>query len=75
MAFSIPLLANRNLQSRHVRFGGQGLWGWVVVGALLAIIVTPASGRPQIVTYRPVDGSGTSGGKFVIPCEYQSRTT
>lgn len=73
MAFSISLPAKRNLQSPcNVRFGGLRLGGWVVVvvSVLLATAVAPASSRPQVVTYRPEDVKGTSGGKFVIPCEY-----
>lgn len=69
MAFSTPLPTKRNLQSRcNVRLGGLRGRGWVVVLATL-LTVTPATSKPQIVTYRPVDGKGTSGGKFVVPCE------
>lgn len=72
MAPCVPWPAKPSLQSPHERIGGLS---WVVVGGLLAVImVASASGEPQIVTYRPVHGSGTSGGKFVVPCEYHGRT-
>lgn len=68
MAYGISLPAKRYLQSPDVRFGGLSAGGgWVAL--LLAIVIASASGKPQIVTYRPVEGKGTSGGKFVIPCE------
>ena len=32
----------------------------------LAVLVSPVSSRPQLITYRPVDGAKTAEGRFVI---------
>ena len=70
MAHSTSFPNKRCLQaSCNVRRFVGAQVGVLGVLLLLAVLVTPASSVPQLITYRPVDGKGTKDGKFTIPCE------